>query len=257
MIGFGSALLWVNPNAGNLAANPTPMQPLTVQNFSVDIAVDVKELKGQYQLPDDVAHGDKKVTFKFEFGKPDLDFLNQVLLADTRTTANNNQTQWNEAQSVPASSPYTKTVNNSTAFVKDLGVKYAGNPPAGYPQQFQRVTGTPTQGQYSVSNGTYTFAAADAGAAVLISYVYTATGGFQITANNQLMGYGPQVEIWAANRYQQTAAGSIPGLYLAAAKFSKFSDAMKRDGYEMISAEGTCFQNAAGIWMQRWNPGLA
>lgn len=256
MIKFGSALLWVNPNAGNLAANPTPMTPLTVQNFSVDIAVDVKELKGLYQSPDDTAQGDHKITGKFEYGRPDLDLMNQMLFADARTTGGT-QPVWNEAHSVPATSPYTITVTNSSAFGLDLGVKYAGAPPTGFPQQFQRVASSPTQGQYTVSSGVYTFAAADEGQAVVIGYEYAITAGFTITKNNQLMGYGPQVEIWAANQYKQTSAGYIPGIRLFAAKISKMGEAYKRDGYDMISAEFSCFANASGVVMTQWNPGLA
>lgn len=259
MIQFGTARIWINPNAGNLATNPTPMQPLTVQNFSLDIAVDFKELKGQNQFADDVAQGDKKVTGKFEYGRPDIDLLNQMQFADTRSTSSVPQVSDNEPHSVPASTPFTVTVTNSATFVLDGGVLYAGNPPAGFPQQLQRVTSAPTQGQYSVSAGVYTFAAADTNAAVLISYKYTLTAstGIEVTVNNQAMGYGPQCEIWVQNRYQKSAAGNYPGLILYAAKIGKTSIPFKRDGYVMYTSDFQCFQNAAGQVLSMWNPGIA
>jgi hypothetical protein len=73
-----------------------------------------------------------------------------------------------EAQTVPASpGPYTVAVNAPNGnWAVDQGVTYANG------TALTLVTGTPSTGQYSVSNGTYTFAAGDASAAVLISYSY-------------------------------------------------------------------------------------
>ena len=51
------------------------------------------------------------------------------------------------------------------AWASDQGVTYASNGAA-----LTAVSGAPAQGQYSVAVGSYTFAAADAGASVLISY---------------------------------------------------------------------------------------
>jgi Phage gp6-like head-tail connector protein len=48
----------------------------------------------------------------------------------------------------------------------DTGVAYAGG------AAMSAVSNAPTQGQYSVSAGVYTFASADAGAAVVLSYGY-------------------------------------------------------------------------------------
>ena len=52
------------------------------------------------------------------------------------------------------------------------------------------VTGTPAAGQYNVSGGVYTFAAADAGANVLISY-----GFIPAAINNACIE-------WVAERYR-------------------------------------------------------
>ena len=73
---------------------------------------------------------------------------------------------------------------NSATWTADQGVQDALT---GFP--LTHVTGTPTTGQYSVAAGVYTFAAADTGKAVLISYNYsTTTTGFSLAIGNPLLG---------------------------------------------------------------------
>lgn len=73
-----------------------------------------------------------------------------------------------EPASVPAT-PGPYTVQTIETYLSDLGVKYASsNLP------LAKVASAPIAGQYSVDNNTgiYTFAAADQGVAVLLSYAY-------------------------------------------------------------------------------------
>jgi hypothetical protein len=73
-----------------------------------------------------------------------------------------------EVTLVPFSGPYTITVDNSTNYLTDQGVTYS---PSG--TALTKIgSGTPTVGQYKQSGAVYTFAAADAGAAIIISYTY-------------------------------------------------------------------------------------
>ena len=75
----------------------------------------------------------------------------------------------NEPQSVPGSAPFV-LATQAYWNAGDRGVTYAN----GTPLAVEPYGTSLTVGQYSVdSNGTYYFAAADAGAAVLISYGYT------------------------------------------------------------------------------------
>lgn len=68
-----------------------------------------------------------------------------------------------EAQTIPASAPYElATITRWSA--GDRGVTFADG------TALTAVTGTPAAGEYSVDGSVYTFAAADAGLAVLISY---------------------------------------------------------------------------------------
>jgi hypothetical protein len=75
-----------------------------------------------------------------------------------------------EAQVVPVNpGPYTIVAASILAqpygaFTSDQGVAYANG------TALTKVIGVPTIGQYAFASGTYTFAAADQGAAILVSY---------------------------------------------------------------------------------------
>ncbi len=61
---------------------------------------------------------------------------------------------------------FTVTATHSAVFVLDNGVTYANG------TALVKVDTGPGLGQYSVASGVYTFAAADASAHVLVSYLY-------------------------------------------------------------------------------------
>src|SRR5215471_20910361 len=67
MFQFGAATLWGFPVSGNVATNPTPMKFGTLQDVSLDISGDVKQLYGQKQFPEAVARGKCKITGKSKF----------------------------------------------------------------------------------------------------------------------------------------------------------------------------------------------
>jgi hypothetical protein len=111
-----------------------------------------------------------------------------------------------EAATVPAApGPYTVTAAAPFGpWASDAGVAYADGTALG------AVTGSPAAGQYNVSAGVYTFAAADAGAAVLISY-----GFIPAAINNACIE-------WVAERYRyrtrvgqsaQTVQGQMTASY--------------------------------------------
>lgn len=70
-----------------------------------------------------------------------------------------------EARSIPAGSPYT--ITPFSPWNGDIGAAFTGG------AALVLVSGVPATGQYAVSNGVYTFAAADASRAVTITYSYT------------------------------------------------------------------------------------
>jgi hypothetical protein len=112
----------------------------------------------------------------------------------------------NESQSVPAApGPYTVTVVPPFGpWASDLGVTYNNE------TALVAVAGAPGAGQYNVAGGVYTFAAADAGATVLISY-----GFIPAAINNACIE-------WVAERYRyrtrigqsaQTVQGQMTASY--------------------------------------------
>ncbi len=115
-----------------------------------------------------------------------------------------------ESAAVPAApGPYTVTAQAPLGpWASDAGVVYSSGANSG--TTLTPVAGTPSAGQYNVASGVYTFAAADAGAAVSISY-----GFIPAAINNACIE-------WVAERYRyrtrvgqssQSVSGQITSSY--------------------------------------------
>jgi hypothetical protein len=272
---FGSGTLWTIPKytlAGASVAVPTPVKFGAIQDVSIDISFDKKELYGQYAFPIEVARGKGKIDCKSKCAALDANVFNMAF-GETMNTGEIRGV-YNEAGTIPASSTYTITVAQAGTFVTDLGVVYASNgqsltrvasivttggiaafsiyaggsgyhlgdvltvanganaellvtaidangavtgaeidmagtgcsiasqvettvSPSGGTGCKINILGIGAYGQYSVTNGVYTFNSADEGVAVLISYTYTyaAAPGENFIINNQLMGLAPYFAI--------------------------------------------------------------
>jgi hypothetical protein len=83
MFEFGAGTLWGFPVGGNTAANPTPMKFGTLQDVSLDISGDVKQLYGQKQFPEAVARGKCKITGKSKFAAINGKMLNDLFFGQT------------------------------------------------------------------------------------------------------------------------------------------------------------------------------
>lgn len=192
--GFGSGTLFGYRTDVGV---PTPVQFGALQDVQLDFQFQVKELYGQFQFPLAVARSTARVSGKAKFARiagrafNDL-FFGQTLAAGQKVTA------FGELATVPAS-PFQVTAVNAATFVEDLGVIDAdtGDP-------LLRVAATPAAGQYTVANGgTYTFAAADSGRKLLLSYTYTiAANGQRLTIANQLLGHAPTFKAVLNEAYQ-------------------------------------------------------
>lgn len=187
-LGFGTGVLWgtqLTDNAGTAIANPTPQRFGVLQEGTIDISGALKELYGQKQFPVAIGRAAGKITLAAKAARIQASLFNAIFfgvpagVTTTRVLVAND-----EAASIPAT-PFTVTVTNSATYTADLGVYFSAT---GLP--LTRVASGPTTGQYSVSAGVYTFAAADTLLGVLISYQYTGTGK-KIAYTNQLMGYAP------------------------------------------------------------------
>lgn len=227
---FGTGLLEFTPSG----ANPTPLQCGVLQEVSVDIDQTMKELYGQYKFPVDVALADGKITGKAKFGLIFGAVIQQVLQGAALTTGTTIG-GINEVGTVPGGGPFTITVANSATFVEDLGVIDATTG-----LRLTRVAAGPATGQYAVSAGVYTFAAADTAHVMWISYSYTATSGKTVTYSNQLMGSANTFTCTLFNSY----GGKNMGIKLYATVFPKLSLALKNTDYTMPALDFTAYANA-------------
>ena len=157
MFEFGAGTLWGFPVGGNTAANPTPMKFGTLQDVSLDISGDVKQLYGQKQFPEAVARGKCKITGKSKFAAINGKMLNDLFFGQTMPAGMIKTSLDEDIAPIPAT-PFQITVANAATFKQDWGVRYTAT---GLP--LTRVASGPVQGQYSVntSTGVYTFASAD------------------------------------------------------------------------------------------------
>lgn len=241
MFEFGSGQLFGFPNGGNTAANPTPIKFGTLQDVSLDISGDLKELYGQKQFPEAVARGKIKLTGKAKFARINGKMLNDLFFGQTLGTGMK-AVAADEVHVVAAT--VTITPPNSGVFVNDSrgdeGVIYQAT---GIP--LTKVPSAPTVGQYSVATATgiYTFNAGDVGVSVLISYAYTlAAIGTQLNITNQLMGFAPQMQILLNTTFNLQQMNVL--LYSAIA--AKLSIATKQEDFIVPEFDFTCFANAAG-----------
>jgi hypothetical protein len=196
MYAFGSGNLIGRRND---VANGPAVNFGLLQEASLDFTFTVKELYGQNKFPVAVAQGTGKVT-----GKAKVASISGVAYAALFFGATVGPGQsafaYGEAGAVPAVSTYVITVANAATFQADYGVVYVAN---GIP--FTKVAAAPALGQYSVNEttGAYTFAAADANAAVLLSYTYGITGtGEKFTIANSQLGTNPTFQIALKDTFQ-------------------------------------------------------
>ncbi len=243
-LAFGAGALWGN-RTDVTGSGIGPDQFGILQDVQIDWDWTTRELWGQYQFPVDIARGQGKITGKAKFARifgaiyGDL-FFGQTPAAGQLTVSEN------EAAVVPANSPYTATVANAANYVDDLGVFYASGATAG--NRFTRVTTPSASGQYSVNvaTGIYTFAAADAGASVLLSYLFNSNSGKKLVLTNQLMGYTPTFK---ATFYTTKTTQGVPAglaLVLNACTASKLSLPTKIDDYEIQEFDFSAFADASG-----------
>ncbi len=234
---FGSGIAVLVP-AG---PNPTPVVCATLQDVSVDEKWTEKELRGRYQAPEDVARSELKISGKIKIARINAAFLTAIRAGST-SAPGSTQVSLGELGTIPApSGPYTIQVAQHTTFLENLGVY---NSSTGLPMQ--RVASGPITGQYSLASGTYTFAAADTGQNVQITYTYTVAGGFTVTYLNQLMGAATTfgLHLWneytasdgtASQAYTKFGAVRIPGLSTS----TKNTDYTMYDLDYAVSADAT------------------
>jgi len=242
LYGFGAGALWGTPLTdanGAAIANPTPVLFGVLQEVSVDISGDIKELHGQNQFAEAVARGKTKISCKAKFGRINGLMLNSLFFGQTVSSGILADVYDTVGQAIPAT-PFTITIAppSSGTWTRDLGVRDAnGNP-------MTRVASGPATGQYSVAAGVYTFAAADTGLTVFISYQYTATSTVakKSTVMNLAMGAAPSFRTDLSDGFQ----GGQTALSLYKCISTKLSFATKLDDFLIPEMDFSAFADSSG-----------
>lgn len=235
-LGFGVGQLSLIPSG----SNPTPIQIGFLQDISLDFDGDLVELYGENQYAVDLAIGKRKISGKAKFASIAGKTLAAVLSGSTSATgikigiANENGT-------IPAT-PYKITVAQGATFYENLGVR---DTTSDIPMAV--VASSPAAGQYSFNSttGEYTFAAADTGHGVKISYSYTSSStGKTQTITNQPMGTISFFTLELFNTHP--SSGKSYGLRLAKVAVPKAAFAIKQDGHTMTDLDFMAMDDGTG-----------
>lgn len=244
--GFGSGAMWGTPLTdafGNPIANPSPSLFGVMQDVSIDISGDVKELFGQNQFPVAVGRGKAKIQGKAKFAQINGRLINDLFFGQT-TAAGLIAAMYDTTGAVIPSTPFqiTPTIPGSGTWSQDLGVRDANG------VTMTRVASGPTTGQYMVAAGVYTFATADTGKTVFISYQYTATSAVaqKSTVMNVSMGYAPNFRCDFSNAKD----GKQLSLTLFACVATKLTIATKQDDFIIPELDFSGFSDSAGRVLQ-------
>jgi hypothetical protein len=233
MFVFGSGVLIGTPQGGS------PINLGLAQEISINISASTKALYAQNNFPVAIGVGTRKMTGKAKLARISGQALGAMFFGATPTVGSS-QTQFGEATSVPSSSPYTYSTTYHSTFASDQGVIYAAT---GLP--FKQVAASPTVGQYTVSGGVYTFSSADAGAAVLISYVYTLSAtGESFTVNSTPIG---AATTFSANLFAtDPTTGKQFSMLIYNCVAEKLAMSTKLEDFMVPELDFQCFANAAG-----------
>lgn len=230
---FGAGKIFATPLQdvhGNPIANGTPVEVGVLQSTSVDISYDLKELYGRGQFAVDAARGKGSIKCKATMGRINGALLNSIFFGGVVTEGGITAVAQTINGEVVAAS-VTPVVPNSGTFVKDLGVTDAKAIP------LKRVASAPVAGQYSVdeATGVYTFAAADVGKTVFISFKYTATvaGAKSGVVSNLDMGYTPEFSVDLFRDYK----GKFFGMEFFRCVSNKLAFSSKQDDYDLPEFE--------------------
>jgi hypothetical protein len=240
MYAFGAGVLIGTPSG----ANATPVNFGLVNEVQVDESVELKALYGQFNYPISIGAGTIKTAGKAKAARVSGLAMASLYYGVT-PVAGQVASSIGEGGVVPSSTAYIVTAANSTTWTQDQGVVYAATA-----LPLTRVASSPTTGQYSVAAGVYTFASADAGKAVLLSYNYTIPSiGYTVPIVSRLIGKTVKFSI---NLYGQDPDGSAYSLQLYNCVNEKFSFGTKLTDFVMPEFDFQYYANAAGA-IGQWN----
>lgn len=233
MITFGVGKLFGIPTDPTLS----PVEFGLLQNVSVGLTWDKKELYGSLQFPARVVRGKGKIDCKAAFAQINSLGFN-VLIGGTAVAGQNLVTS---VATVVPSTPFTVT---TTANQVDMGVWDNSNPLYSVPMT--RVASAPATGQYmyTVATGIYTFAAVDVAKKIQYSQMNDAgTGGQTIAIPNMALGVAPTFKAVLSG---QLDTGKAMTIALNCCMTTKFDFAFKQDDFVIPQFDFSAFADSSG-----------
>lgn len=242
MFVFGTGALIATPQYdanGAAITNPSPVEFGTLQEVSIDVSFDTKQLYGSLQFPVAAGRGKGKVSGKAKAARLNGALLNAVVFGQTMNFGVINDVYDTNGTVVPGT-PYsiTPTVPGAGTWTRDLGVRDNNG------VTLTRVGASPATGQYTVSAGVYTFAAADVGKLMFINFQFsqTSTTAPKLDIMNLPMGYAPSFAIDFYMPYQGKQLVVTCGNVTA----SKMSLATKQDDFLVPEYDFDIYADANG-----------
>ncbi|QAY96708.1 hypothetical protein CWB41_14010 [Methylovirgula ligni] len=228
------------------ASDGTPVEFGLLQGVKIDHSFTEKDLYGTNQHRIFGARGTAKFTFSAEVAKISAKLFGELYFGIS-PVAGQLALQASEAHSVPAETTYTVTATppGSGTFDADQGVIYAAGANVG--QALTPVASSPTAGEYTVNVGTgvYTFAAADASAAVAITYLYTTSStGQKIAITNEEQGTTPTFSVIVRGRDPDT--GLFNTVVANKCSSTKLSMALKQNDWAIPSFDIGAMDDGTG-----------
>lgn len=205
------------------AANPTPRRIAIIQDVSIEIKRDIKELFGENKYAEDAASGNESISGKYKSGELDPGWMMEEFMTSARTTGSIILVK-RELGTVASG---TVTVDGAANFREDYGVV---DPLTDRP--LRRVASAPAVGEYSVNEatGVYTFNNAANDDDFLFTYLTDSTSGETYTVNNTLAGDSVFCSLLL---YKTSRTGKPFGLRLANATFESASFGFKLNEHAM------------------------
>jgi hypothetical protein len=249
---IGSGTIWVKPlydPTGVAYTNPTTilLGGNALQEFDINDTLSSAELYGNLKYPLEVIQTKGKLEIGAKIGSINLNAMNSIQRNQT-VTSGLDAIYWDTtAGTVIPTTPYTITITppSSGVFAESLSVINATTL-----RPMSRVASSPTTGQYSVneSTGVYTFASADAGQYVKISYRYTATSTVAQTCTvlNTPIGLTTYFQLYLL---QTSATGGIWTRKYPKAMCSDFKRTSKQDGYAISDLKFMAMDDGSGKLM--------
>ncbi len=219
-----------------IGSNPTPRRIAVIQDVSIELKRENKELFGENKYAEDVASGNESISGKYKSGELDPAWMMENFVSATRTTG----TKILVRAEVGTITAGAVTVSGAADFDEDYGVVNAST---GKP--YRRVAATPAVGEYTVNEatGVYSFNTTENGSAPLFTYLKELTTGETYTVNNTLAGDSVYCSLLL---YKTSRTSKTFGFRLANATFESASFGFKLNEHTMPEGAFKGFANSAG-----------